>query len=263
VLEALRAHNVIGVATNDIREVVVTREARTLSQKEIETEVARALERRNGLGEAPNLLLNLDRDVRVMQLDAAHQGGLKPVAVRYDPRTTRFDITFEIAREQGAPPTRLRFTGTAIETVEVAVATRSIERGEILKTADVVVERRPKTEALYDPAPRERALGMQLRKSARAGQYLRMADLAKPDLVQRDQNVTLIYETNGLYLTMRGKAIDAGSEGDTVSVMNLQSKRTVQGTVTGPSQVTMSVVAPRITAQLSQDAPAADAPTQE
>jgi flagella basal body P-ring formation protein FlgA len=261
VLDALRAHSIIGVATNDIREVTVTREARTLSQKEIETEVLRALERRNGLGDATNLVLNLDRDVRVVQLDAAHQGGLKPIAVRYEPRSTRFDITFEIAREQGAAPTRLRFTGTAIETVEVAVVTRAIERGEILKTSDVVIERRPKSEALYDPAPRERALGMQLRKSARAGQYLRMADLAKPDLVQRDQNVTLIYETNGLYLTMRGKAVDAGSEGDTVSVVNQQSKRTVQGTVTGPGQVTMSVVAPRVTAQLSQDEPAT--PTQE
>src|SRR3954465_3836815 len=50
VLEALRAHNVIGVATNEIREVTVTREARTLLQKDIETQVARALERRNGLG---------------------------------------------------------------------------------------------------------------------------------------------------------------------------------------------------------------------
>ena len=55
VIEALRAQNVIGVATNDILEVMVTREARTLSQKEIEAEVARALERRNGLGEAANL----------------------------------------------------------------------------------------------------------------------------------------------------------------------------------------------------------------
>jgi flagella basal body P-ring formation protein FlgA len=62
---------------------------------------------------------------------------------------------------------------------------------------------------------------------------------------------------------MRGKAIDAGSEGDTVSVMNLQSKRTVQGTVVGPGQVSMSVVAPRLTASLSQEPPAADAPTEE
>lgn len=264
VLEALRAHNVIGVTTGDIREVLVTREARTLSQKEIETEVARALERRNGLGEAANLSLMLDRDVRVMQFDAANSGPLRPVAVRYDPRSTRFDITFEIARDQGAPPIRLRFTGTAVETIEVAVFTRSVERGDVLRSDDVMIERRPKTEGAYDAATRERALGMQMRKSARPGQLLRMADLAKPDLVQRDQNVTLIYDTGGLYLTMRGKAVDAGSEGDTVNVMNQQSKRIVQGTVTGPGQVTMSVVAPRVTAQLSQDQPAADdAPTKE
>jgi len=263
VIDALRTHSVIGVATNDIREVMVTREARTLSQKEIQTEVARALERRNGLGEAVNLAVNLDRDVRVMQLDAAHRGGLTPIAIRYEPRTTRFDVTFEIEREQGPAPTRLRFTGSVIETVETVVTTRSIERGEILKSADVVLERRPRLEAGTDSAQRDRALGMQMRRSARAGQVLRMPDLAKADLVQRDHNVTLIYEANGLYLTMRGKAIEAGSEGDTVSVMNLQSKRTVQGTVTGQGQVTMSVVTPRRTASLPQDQPATDAATTE
>jgi flagella basal body P-ring formation protein FlgA len=263
VIEALRAHSVIGVATNDLREVMVTREARTLTQKEIQTEVTQALERRNGLGEAANLAVTLDRDVRVMQLDAAHRGGLTPIAIRYEPRTARFDVTFEIAREQGMTPTRLRFTGTVVETVEAAVLSRSVERGEILKSADVVLERRPKSEAGADPAPRDRAVGMQLRRGGRVGQILRMPDLAKADLVLRDQSVTLIYEANGLYLTMRGKAIEAGSEGDTVNVMNLQSKRTVQGTVTGPGQVTMSVVAPRLTASLPQDGPASDASTTE
>jgi flagella basal body P-ring formation protein FlgA len=88
------------------------------------------------------------------------------------------------------------------------------------------------------------------------GQILRMADLAKADLVQRDQNVSLIYEAPGIYLTMRGKAIDAGTEGDTVSVMNLQSKRVVQGIVSGPGQVTMSPVVPRRTLALSQNSSA-------
>ena len=60
--------------------------------------------------------------------------------------------------------------------------------------------------------------------------------------MQRDQNVTLIYEAAGLYLTMRGKALDNGTEGDAVSVMNLQSKRTVSGTVIGRGQVAITVV---------------------
>ncbi len=75
-----------------------------------------------------------------------------------------------------------------------------------------------------------------------------MADLAKPDLVQRDQSVTLIYESPGLYLTIRGKALENGTEGDVVNVINLQSKRTVSGTVIGRGQVSISVATPRLPA---------------
>ncbi len=63
--------------------------------------------------------------------------------------------------------------------------------------------------------------------------------------MQRDQSVTLIYETPGLYLTIRGKALDSGTEGDVVNVLNLQSKRTVSGVVTGRGQVSVAVATPR------------------
>ena len=59
----------------------------------------------------------------------------------------------------------------------------------------------------------------------------------------------------GLYLTGRGKALENGTEGDTVNVLNLQSKRTVQGIVIGPGQVSVSIAAPRIvTAAVTADA---------
>jgi flagella basal body P-ring formation protein FlgA len=166
-------------------------------------------------------------------------------AVRYDPRNSRFDITFEIANENGTSSTKLRFSGTAIETIEAAVLARNVERNEVLKSSDVVVERRPKAEVGADAAARDRAVGMQARRQLRAGQALRVADLARPDLVQRDQNVTLIYESPGLYLTVRGKALEGGTEGDVVNVMNLQSKRTVSGTVSGRGQVSITVATPR------------------
>jgi len=245
VLNALRAHQVIGVVTGDLKEISVTRLARTIESKDIEQQVARALERRNGLGEAANLSLTFDRDPGDVRLDASNTGGMQASAVRYDPRNSRFDITFEIANENGTSSTRLRFSGTAIETIEAAVLARNVERNEVLKSSDVVVERRPKAEVGADAAARDRAVGMQARRQLRAGQALRVADLARPDLVQRDQNVTLIYESPGLYLTVRGKALEGGTEGDVVNVMNLQSKRTVSGTVSGRGQVSITVATPR------------------
>ncbi|MCA1428153.1 MULTISPECIES: flagellar basal body P-ring formation chaperone FlgA [Bradyrhizobium] len=239
VLSVLRAKQVIGVMTGDIKEVQVTRLARTLASKDIENAVAAALERRFGLGDAANITITFDRSVAEMRLDASNSGALQPVATRYDARSGRFDIAFEIANDGNAAPTKLRFTGTAIETVEVAVLTRDIDRAELLKSSDLSLERRPKAEVTGEPASRDRSIGMQLRRAMRAGTPIRAADLVRPDFVVRDQAVTIIYQVPGLYLTTRGKAIESGAEGDTVSVLNLHSKRTLTGIVTGRGQITV------------------------
>jgi len=245
VINALRMHQVIGVDTRELKEISVTRLARAIDGKDIEAQIGRALERKNGLGEAANLALTFDRDPGDIKLDAGFTGAMQPTTVRFDNRNGRFDITFEIANDSGISGTKLRFTGTAVETVEAAVLARTVERNEILKSSDVMVERRPKAEVGGDAANRDRAVGMQARHQLRAGQAVKVADLVKPDLVQRDQAVTLIYETPGLYLTVRGKALDGGTEGDVVSVMNLQSKRTVSGVVTGRGQVTITNIPSR------------------
>ena len=244
VVATLRAHQVIGVTTGDIKEVTVTRLARTVEGKEIELAVAQALEHRGGLGDAANISLTFDRDLQDQHLDTSNTGAIQVALARYEPRNGRFDVTLEIANEVSSAPTKLRFTGLAIETVEAAVLTRNVERSDLIKSSDVVVERRPKAEVGSDAANRERAVGMQMRHPMRAGQPLRVADLVKPDLVQRDQSVTLIYQTAGLYITSRAKALDNGTEGDVISVLNPQSKRTVTGVVTGRGQVTIQIATP-------------------
>lgn len=241
IVNALRTHQVIGVDTRELREISVTRQARSFEASDIEQALARALERRNGLGDAANISVTFDRSPGDIRLDAANSGALNPVAVRYEPRTTRFDVTFEISNETGVAPAKLRFTGTAIETVEAAVLTRSVERNEVLKSSDVMVERRPKAEVGADVLTRDRAVGMQARRQVRAGQALKGADVSKPDLVQRDQGVTLIYQAEGLYLTVLGKSLENGTEGDVVNVLNLQSKRTVAAVVVGRGRVAIVV----------------------
>src|ERR1700724_3550244 len=131
VISALRAHQVIGVDTRDLREISVTRLARTLESKDIELQVARAIEHRGGLGDAANLSLTFDRDVQDLRLEASNSGAMQPVSVRFDARSARFDVSFVIANDAGTTPTKLRFTGTAVETVEAAVLARDVEHNEV------------------------------------------------------------------------------------------------------------------------------------
>jgi flagella basal body P-ring formation protein FlgA len=256
VLDALRAHRVIGVDTQGIRSVSVTRLARTLDADDIELRIAVALEHRSGFGDAKDLSLAFDKDLQTVHLDAANDGAITSTITRFDPRNGRFDVTLEIGNSSGAAPAHLRFTGTAVETVEAAVLTRNLDRNTVLKFSDVVIERRPKAEVGTDAANRDHVVGMQMRRQMRAGQALRNTDLTRPDLVQRDQAVTLIYQAAGIYLTVRGKATESGTEGDVVSVLNLQSKRTVSGVVVGRGQVSVSPAAPLVPRRLASAATA-------
>ena len=260
VLATLRNNKVYGVDTHGITEVTVTRLSRALTSKDVEQRVARALERRYGLGAASTLTVTFDRDLGTLQLDASNTGDLHATAAYYDARTNRFDVLFEIAGSDSSTPTRLRFTGTAVETVEAAVLTRAVDANEVLKSSDVIIERRPRAEVGNDPAKRDRAIGMQARRALHAGQALRSIDLGNPDLVQRDQSITLVYDNDGIYLTVRAKALEAGTMGDQVSVTNPQSKRTVQGVVTGPGQVSVIVAKPHAIATADATADQATRP---
>jgi len=258
-IETLRANEVIGVDTHNLKEVTITRASRALPAKDVEQQVAKALAHRGGLGEAANLALTFDRELRDIQLDPSLGGDIIPAATYYDARSHRFDVQFDITSDTSSTPMRLRFTGTAVETVQAAVLMRPMERNDIIKASDVSIERRPKAEVGSDGISLDRAIGMQMRHAMRAGQALRTLDLAKADLVTRDQAITLIYEAPGIYLTGRGKALEAGTKGDTVSILNMQSKRTVQGIVVGPGQVAIIAAKPTFVrpATLAANLPAA------
>ncbi len=196
IVAMLRTHQVIGVDTQDIKEVEVARASRPIAAPEVRDRVARALANRNGLGNAADIGITFDRDIPTLQLNPAQTGAIEVVSARYNQISRRFDVTFEIAGES-AVPMRLRFTGMAIETVETAVLTRSIERGEVIKATDITVERRPKSDVQGDVALASEALGLAAKKAMRTGHLLRAADLIKPELVQRDQNVTLVFTHHG------------------------------------------------------------------
>jgi flagellar basal body P-ring formation protein FlgA len=133
-----------------------------------------------------------------------------------------------------------------IETTDAVVPTHGIGRGDLIKAADLVFERHPKAEVGIDAiGSTAEAIGRVARQPLRPGQPVRHADIAKPELIKRDDNVTVVYEVPGIVLTTRGKALEGGGEGDVISVLNLQSKRNVQGIVTAPGRVDIATVAPR------------------
>jgi flagella basal body P-ring formation protein FlgA len=245
VLEAVRSHALIGVATGGVRDIVVTRASRTVPAKDVEDAIARALSARFDLGPTKDIAVTFAREMRAMYVEPFSQGTLRVTQMEFDTRSGRFEATLEIPAGTGKRSV-MHLVGRAVVTLEVATVTRTVERGSTLRESDVEMERRPRSEVGRDVVTgRQQAVGLAARGTLQPGRPIRVVELMKPDLIQRNDAVTLVYEMPGIMLTVRGKAIESGAEGDVISVLNEQSKRTVQGTIVAPGRVLVSSSSPR------------------
>lgn len=111
---------------------------------------------------------------------------------------------------------------------ESLVASRTIRAQSVLVPADVRSVDEAFVGALSDPAS---AIGLESRVTIYAGQPLRAADLGAPALIERNQIVTLIYQSGALMIATEGRALSRAGTGEAVRIMNLASRTTVSGFV--------------------------------
>ncbi len=249
VIEAVRPHHIIDLDTRGIGEVVVTRASRAITAKDFEIRLLGALAGQYGLGAARDLAITFDQQVRTLQVEPGATAELNVTRLSYEPRTRRFDVMFEVPGSTVARRTPLRFLGSVVETAEAVIPLRAIAQGEVMKASDVMIERRPKSELSGTPALAiEDVLEFAAKRALRPGQVIRASDVMKPELVVRNEPVTMVFEVPGMVLTMRGKALESGAEGDLINVINIQSKRTVQAVVVGPGRVAVSASSSRLAA---------------
>ena len=235
IIESVAALGLTGIETGGRVQVTVQRAARRVGPPEIEAALKRALETGYGL-EAKALSVRLDGDAPVLLAPLDLDGQAAAVDVTYDPRSRRVAGLIVLGERQAS----LRVAGVAVETREVAVLTRSLNRGEAIASADLSIERRPRDAV---PADVQGAPGLVqgqvAQRSLSAGSVLRSGDVAPPDLVARGESVAIVFETPGVSLSMRGVANESGRLGASVSVTNGASKKVLQAVVIGPGRVSV------------------------
>lgn len=80
-------------------------------------------------------------------------------------------------------------------------------------------------------------IGKQARISMYQGRPIRLSDVGPPTVVERNQIVTMTFRRGALSLRTEGRALDPGGVGDSVRVLNLDSRRTIFATVIGSGHV--------------------------
>jgi len=243
IVEAARGAGIITSAaeleSNGAAQVVVTRAARRVLASDIEEAVKTGLQERYGV-DARAFALTIDGGAPSIAVEPELTGEAVVSDLAYDTRTRRLQARVSVPGSMALRLKPIRIAGQLVETVEVIVPKRAVARGETLGQADVLVERRPRdgqaNDLIGDPRA---AIDKVATRALMAGAPLRAGDLRREEIVAKGDLVTLVYESRGLTITMRGRAGEAGAMGDVISVTNPQSKRVLHGTVSGPGRISV------------------------
>lgn len=101
---------------------------------------------------------------------------------------------------------------------------------DVIRAGDIVLPEMVSTEDGGSVADSP-VIGREVRRTVYAGQEVRLDNTQAPRLVTRNQLVTVKYISGGLEITTTGRAMGEGAQNDTVSVLNLQSRKMVNGIV--------------------------------
>ncbi|MGM0435240.1 MAG: flagellar basal body P-ring formation chaperone FlgA [Pseudomonadota bacterium] len=142
---------------------------------------------------------------------------------------------------EGDRPWRIFLSATVRIQVDGWVADRPIGRGErlsqdMLRSSEVVLNEQRRS-GFRDP---EHMIGMQARRTIRAGTAITPRMLEKPLAVERGDRVVISAGSDVFSISTRGKAERSGRVGEQIPVVNENSGRRVRGRITEPGRVAIN-----------------------
>ncbi len=114
--------------------------------------------------------------------------------------------------------------GAAPSLAEAPLAARTIRAGATVTADDISPANVTSTEALE-------LIGQQSRVTVYAGRPMRAEDFGAPQVITRNQVVTLVFRRGSLVIRAEGRSLGQGAVGSSLRVLNTASHTTVSGSI--------------------------------
>lgn len=219
--------------------VVVERQSVVIGRQEIEDHILAAL-----LDQGIDADMQVELSNRRMRIYVASDADATLVVedLDYEPRSRRFTAILAVPAE-GPSAKRVRVTGRIHKVSEVPVLARAMLPGEVISADDVqwILVRTGRL-GFNIILGIEDLVGKEPRRGLRAGNPVRTTDVRRPILVPRGSLVTMILRRPSMLLTAQGKAMENGSDGDTIRIINTQSSTVIEAVVIGAGKVSVRPV---------------------
>ncbi len=207
--------------------VTIKRTSRVIEKDELIELIREAVEEHTaGRKREGELIIKLTSDNTPLHIPSQIKEPVRLDRFNWSRQSGRFAARFAIGDHQP-----VRISGIASQMVQIIVAKTEIARGKLISRADleqiyVQQSRRSRkgTTAL------EELIGLSAKRRLTAHHPVRLIDLEAPKLIIKNQLVTILLEAPGLILRTQGKALSDATFGETVKVLNTQTKRIIHAT---------------------------------
>jgi len=126
--------------------------------------------------------------------------------------------------------------------VDVLTYARNLQAGEIIQPTDVAWGKAAVAPA-DAPSDADAVIGMAAKRPLRAGAAVASRDVGAAQVVKAGEVVTVSFASEGISLSLEGKAMSAAGVGELLNVQNTASKKIIQAVVTGPGQAVVGPAA--------------------
>jgi flagella basal body P-ring formation protein FlgA len=173
-----------------------------------------------------------------LQLPGEAMPSVKIQRLQLDPQTRRFSAMLTGGEGQAQMKRRISATGRYHRLVDIPVLVRRMRSRETIEQRDIrqVTVRADKIDnnTLHNA---EDLIGMSPLRTLSADRAIKRSEIRMPVLVPKGSIVTMVFQTSRLTLTAQGKALQDGSKGDTIRVLNAKTDKTIDGTVVNSGTV--------------------------
>lgn len=211
--------------------------AATIIDDQLVREAVKSALREKGVENSFNLLFAGEQPQIILPQD--QPGTVEIININYDPQREWFDATLAAPSAEN-PVQRLKVSGAVERMVEIPVLRDSLRAGDIIGERDIsFLEMRAKDITPEIAMRAEDIKGTTPRRTVMAGKPIKMQDIEEPRIVERGDTVTMIFQDGPLTLTATGRALENGTKGDLIRVVNANSNKTVEGVVSAEREITV------------------------
>lgn len=159
----------------------------------------------------------------------------KPVVMAAQPKELSGRVRFDIADAANPDKAAGSVFASVEKSVPVVVARKRVSAGSQIGAADVEVEYRAPSEAL-EAAGAGEVIGRKAARTVEPGTAVTQKALRDEVAVKRGDQLVLEYDTGGMLVTMKMRALENASVGDVVRLRREGEKSEMLGKIAGPGR---------------------------